>query len=341
MTEEQAFLQAIAEAPYDDVPRLIYADWLDDHGQAERGDLIRVQCELARLPEEDPARGALTRRLRRLLRPANRAVWEAARPTFTAKGDFVRGFLMPRLKEPVATFVARGPEDFASFPLWHVTLTGLARIPDRAQRVAELAACPNLLRAGGLRLTANAIGPSGAKAFATCPHLIHVTHLSLSRNWMDGEGLQALVESATWPRVTNLDLGGNRLGDTAGALATAPFLATLVELSLQFNWLGDDAVQALARSPHLGRLRALYLDRNHVGDPGVAALASARWLRGLKTLTLSNQMSDVGALALARSPHLEGIESLVVSDNHRIGEQGCAALRERFGKRVTLPPRRR
>lgn len=29
MTQEQAFLYAIREAPEDDAPRLIYADWLD------------------------------------------------------------------------------------------------------------------------------------------------------------------------------------------------------------------------------------------------------------------------------------------------------------------------
>ena len=42
------FLAAIRAAPDDDAPRLIYADWLDEHGQPERAEFIRVQCELAR-----------------------------------------------------------------------------------------------------------------------------------------------------------------------------------------------------------------------------------------------------------------------------------------------------
>jgi uncharacterized protein (TIGR02996 family) len=29
---------------YDDTPRLIYADWLEDHGQPELAEFIRVQC---------------------------------------------------------------------------------------------------------------------------------------------------------------------------------------------------------------------------------------------------------------------------------------------------------
>jgi uncharacterized protein (TIGR02996 family) len=32
----------------DDTPRLVYADWLSEHGQPERAELIRVQRALAR-----------------------------------------------------------------------------------------------------------------------------------------------------------------------------------------------------------------------------------------------------------------------------------------------------
>lgn len=50
MTEDD-FLTAITAAPDDDTPRLVYADWLDEHGRRARAALIRVQCEQARLPE--------------------------------------------------------------------------------------------------------------------------------------------------------------------------------------------------------------------------------------------------------------------------------------------------
>jgi uncharacterized protein (TIGR02996 family) len=39
----EAFLQAILEAPTDDLPRLVYADWLDENGEHERAELIRLQ----------------------------------------------------------------------------------------------------------------------------------------------------------------------------------------------------------------------------------------------------------------------------------------------------------
>ncbi len=50
-TDQHAgFIAAIRADPDDDTLRLIYADYLDETGQAERGEFIRVQVELAGLP---------------------------------------------------------------------------------------------------------------------------------------------------------------------------------------------------------------------------------------------------------------------------------------------------
>ena len=48
---EQGLLHAILESPADDGPRLIYADWLDEQGQAPRAEFIRTQVRLATSPE--------------------------------------------------------------------------------------------------------------------------------------------------------------------------------------------------------------------------------------------------------------------------------------------------
>lgn len=53
MSDSDALLAAIRQAPDDDAPRLIYADWLDEHGQPERAEFIRVQIELAQ--KESPS----------------------------------------------------------------------------------------------------------------------------------------------------------------------------------------------------------------------------------------------------------------------------------------------
>src|SRR3954469_18795927 len=62
VTHEEAFLHDILRHPTDDAPRLIFADWLDDHGQPQRGEFIRTQVGLARLGPDDPWRAALQER---------------------------------------------------------------------------------------------------------------------------------------------------------------------------------------------------------------------------------------------------------------------------------------
>jgi uncharacterized protein (TIGR02996 family) len=49
-TTHEGLLRAILVDPSDDSQRLIYADWLEDHDQSHRAELIRVQLTRARLP---------------------------------------------------------------------------------------------------------------------------------------------------------------------------------------------------------------------------------------------------------------------------------------------------
>jgi|SRR5579883_697815 len=46
MSDESALLAAIFAYPDEDTPRLIYADWLEEHGQPERAEFIRLQITL-------------------------------------------------------------------------------------------------------------------------------------------------------------------------------------------------------------------------------------------------------------------------------------------------------
>ena len=54
MSERNAFLKALEENEDDTLTRLVYADWLDEHGQAERAEFIRTQIQVEGLAEEDP-----------------------------------------------------------------------------------------------------------------------------------------------------------------------------------------------------------------------------------------------------------------------------------------------
>ena len=50
MRNARPFLAAIRDAPEEDGPRLVFADWLKQQGEPARAAFLRVQCELARLP---------------------------------------------------------------------------------------------------------------------------------------------------------------------------------------------------------------------------------------------------------------------------------------------------
>ncbi len=58
MSEEAAFLEALKANPADDTARLVYADWLDEHGEPAKAEYLRLVAMLARA-EQDYAREQL------------------------------------------------------------------------------------------------------------------------------------------------------------------------------------------------------------------------------------------------------------------------------------------
>lgn len=65
MSDRDALVAACVAAPGDDTPRLVFADWLDDHNEPARAELIRVMCRRVRLG--GGAAGAATRRAQKIL----------------------------------------------------------------------------------------------------------------------------------------------------------------------------------------------------------------------------------------------------------------------------------
>src|SRR5262245_9446403 len=92
MTLEDGFLRAIVADPGDDTPRLVYADWLDEHGQPDRAEFIRTQVELARGIAEAARRESLRRRERELLL-AHEREWLGPLRAVVGRATFVRGFV--------------------------------------------------------------------------------------------------------------------------------------------------------------------------------------------------------------------------------------------------------
>ena len=85
----ESLLRIAFASPADDTARLVLADYLEENDQPDRAALIRLQCEMARLPEDD----SNYRDLREREKALTATVWkQLGRRPSGCPGDFHRGF---------------------------------------------------------------------------------------------------------------------------------------------------------------------------------------------------------------------------------------------------------
>jgi uncharacterized protein (TIGR02996 family) len=110
--DEAGLLSAVCAEADDDVPRLVDADWLDEHDQPERARYIRLSVEACRLPPTDPQRFALFAEAYALLNEHFEA-WEAAMPELPGVAwlEYERGFVVQAIAsvEALLTPDSEGP----------------------------------------------------------------------------------------------------------------------------------------------------------------------------------------------------------------------------------------
>jgi uncharacterized protein (TIGR02996 family) len=330
MDQREAFLQAIVESPADDLPRLVYADWLEEHGEADRAEFIRVQIELASLNEGQP-RWAELRGREIDLQAKQWRNWPKELPGWVRKhAEFRRGFiaavsgtvkqflvdgerirrLVPLEKLCIERVDNLAPALFASPLLAGLTYLYVQRLDPSG--AADLAASPQVASLTTLNLRQGSIGPSGAQALAASPHLARLTRLYICRSDIGDEGAKAVADSPYFRRLVELELLGNDIGpDGARALAASPNVARLTDLNLQANRLGDKGTAELGGSPYLKHLVNLNLSYNEMSEAGAQALAGWKRLTNVRTLELDgNRITLAGATALAASPYAKQLTRL-------------------------------
>lgn len=360
-THDEAFLADMVEHPDDDAPRLVYADWLDDRGEADRAEFIRLQIEQARLPADSPRGAALARREGEL-RGSGEAAWRDSLPRIEGVTweEFRRGFVESVFVATVETFLEHAEAIFAAAPVRSLQVGALD-----AADAARLAGAAPLARLRELSLGNNpTLGRAGVRALAQSPHLARLESLLLHYNDLGDAAVGELAASPYLGRLTELYLSGNDLSDPAViALANSRCLSGLRDLDLRDNRIADPGILALTdRSTH-EQLTTLYLVNNHIGPLGAHALAGAEHLPQLGRLYLnynpvgnegalafaeSNRRAalldldlrhcgirDPGGLALARSFYLQGVQILWLGGN-RLHRETIALLRARYGAHLRL-----
>ncbi|MGE3805236.1 MAG: TIGR02996 domain-containing protein [Gemmataceae bacterium] len=264
MTSHDDFYRAVLEAPEDDVPRLVFADWLDEHGETDRADFIRVQIELQQLDETAPRHRELKKRERSLIRKYKHD-WLGKLPTGLQFNGFRRGFPTVRTFALAQNYLKKAKRWHELAPLSHHLHVQIgAAEPDL---LASVMATSLLTRVVDLNFYGSNVGDAGAELIGACRSLRHLPRLCLA---------------------------GNRLGPAGvGHLIAKTYLNELVELELSFNpWIGDEGAVALAQATTLSRLRVLNLFSAGIGDEGGRALAEATGLAGLRKLVLT--MNAIG-----------------------------------------------
>jgi uncharacterized protein (TIGR02996 family) len=227
MSEGDALFAAILAEPDEDVPRLVYADWLDENGgepERARAEFVRVQVALAQLPSAEYVatnqRFLELRAREQALLVAHGARWlEPLRgrggplESAATHAQFQRGFVAV-VWMSAAWFVARAGALFARAPARELRVTGAT-----IEEFAALVGSEHLVRLTGLDLSDRRLGDDTARVLARHP------------------------ESAA---LHTLRLSGCGLTDTAAhRLAAVPFHWPLRELNVRLNAISAIGLAAL------------------------------------------------------------------------------------------------
>jgi uncharacterized protein (TIGR02996 family) len=372
MSDRDALLTAILADPDEDTPRLVYADWLQEHGEAERAEFIRLQCELARLPPQSERATQLALRASAL----RDELFARLEQLPFADLRFARGFVA-HVASGCLNFLDHAAALGDDAPAYGLALALDERDNEtvgddydaEAETLGRVGNRPELARCVALDLPCLGIG--NAANLLRSPHLTALRRL----NFPDNEA-GPVVELVASPTYANLRWANFHNSDSASdcpsiePFAVCPHLANLEYLDFGECEQGDPDLLALATTPHLPRLRYLDIstsqfgpdavgeffhsaslpaltelnlsytfgeftrDRGDRGDAYLARIAAApRTARVTKLWLWGNAVTDAGARALAASPLDLRLRYLDLTGNP-IGEEGRRALRDRFGPDV-------
>jgi uncharacterized protein (TIGR02996 family) len=357
----KAFLDQIVADIDADAPRLVYADFLEENGQAERAEFIRVQCERARLPAWDAAQVALRLREGELLKKHGEAWlaelpkikgarWEGFRRGIVAEVSFTSFEAMRALAHDCR---ALAPVEAVTVPwprrretkkkvlpiaeLRELTVTG--RPWDEVARLADSPQLATLRKLTTLGLSAEDLG-----VLTASPHLAGLRALRLQSNGIGIAGVRALTGSATLTGLEELDLSGpgyyeqyydDPIINAAGleSLAGWSGLARVRSLTLSGSDVRRPGLRALLRSPYAVALKQLSLRGGRLDGEALAEFADATVSPRPEALDLGgNVLKDLGAEYVALAPCLRELKVLrldrceITQDGVRLFAKKAACL---------------
>ncbi len=306
MTTGAELLGQVLDAPDDDAPKLVYADWLEQQDQ--------------------PIAAAIRAHLHGAPEPPDAAAWIAPIRAWVRDPIFERG-MIGRIYGKTGHYVQRAHQQdlVAVLSLIGVRLTML-----RGQSV-KLAACATLALTTELFWWDCQLDDELAAALADSPHLVHLRSLTLEKVRCSNTGLRALARSRALRRVRHLGLPAPvHLGafDAAGVLDVIEQLS--IE-SLDLTGLNKVDLAELGNSRVAARLTRLAVMTSRAGT-----LARSRGLSGLSQLSIDSfgPISDDDITALVDNPAFANLQGF--SLRGKLDAPTVERLRARFGDRLTI-----
>ena len=296
--DRDALLAAVRANPDEDTPRLVLADWLDDHGEPDFAAFIRLEIERDRHEFMSPDWQTLDQRVRALRRgafpgyvegilsPTRRGFHKHIQASVLALGNGIDrlGPYAPRLvvqlgaatqqdQDAEREAAAGGPDRvgdalhriFASpwVREWVTLQTYSLRLT--ADRAAAMTRPGNLMGLVFLAIEGGA-DDEAVRVFvdADLPQLTHLALVELApvrdEPLLSAAALDTVLESALAPKLELLRLWGNWFGDGLRQVVRSPRLENLRMLDARHAPLDDDLLNLLASPAMLPSLDRLVTD---------------------------------------------------------------------------------
>jgi uncharacterized protein (TIGR02996 family) len=325
--EREQLRAAIRANPDDDAPRLVLADWLEENGETDFAEFIRIEIERDRLPHDDPQREALHKHSYVLRKrgafPGDTRNLNILSPTRRGFHAHIQAGLIG-LHSGLETL---GPCAARLCLLIHGNSQEEIDAREEASRGA-----PDRLSVAFREVFASAwvrhwielelqylyVSAEYVRFMVAPENLIGLKQLVFAGG-LDNDAVRVLGES-NLPQLRVLaiheipDRDEARLTPNALAiLAQSPLLTQIEHLSLMGEWMGDGGLRALASSSRITALKSLNLwSRGHTPST-LQALFQSRYLAGLTRLNIPwTELDADSAALLARPEILPGLSHLEV-----------------------------
>ena len=289
MSDENALTAAIIAHPEEDTPRLALADWLDEHGNPDRANFIRAQCQYATASATQPdypevydnCFGAFAR-----------ASWWL----YANQPELPEGFAYVSGEHPDYGIYRRG------FPYrargdWYNDYGD----PDDDVIDQMCAGLEKLVTTTTIRsLDLRNITPDQLERLLDAPGAEKLTGLWIGTNWTGGDQFARIVASSKIaPRLTDLALGVDMTGRGVKALTRAKF----------------------------DRLESFSVPGLDCSDTTRRDLFATRWFRRLKVVTAAGIFPYTQPSVLAALARLPKLEKLFLGVDGAFGVEELSAAK--------------